>query len=104
MFEFPILQENLILSIDNLTIFATHGSKYNINNLPPFNNIDILLNGHFHIPEFTKYDNFYYINPGSVSIPKNNSTNSCIICENRTFKFFDIKNNNNFNIYRIESI
>ena len=104
MFEFPIMQENMILEYDNLVFYATHGHIYNDKNLPPFSNINILLNGHFHVPTFVKYDNFYYINPGSVSIPKMNSTNSCIIYNNKKFDFYDIKNKNDYKIYRTETI
>ena len=104
MFDFPILQNDLIFSIDGFNFFATHGHKYNENNLPSFKNIDILLNGHFHIPAFIKHQDYIYINPGSVSIPKNNSTNSCIIYHNKNFSFYDIKNQNNYFVYREELI
>ena len=98
MFEFPIMQENMILNFDDLVFYATHGHIYNDKNLPPFSNINILLNGHFHIPTFNKNVGFYYVNPGSVSIPKMNSTNSCIIYKDKKFYFYDIKNKNDYKI------
>ena len=58
---------------------------YNSKNLPPFHKGDILLHGHTHIPACEEYDDYIYINPGSVSIPKENSQHSYIIFENGTF-------------------
>ena len=46
---------------------------------------DILLCGHTHIAADEKCDGFRYINPGSVSIPKENTGNGYIILENATF-------------------
>ena len=46
---------------------------------------DILLNGHFHVPAFEALESFLYMNPGSVSIPKENSQHSYMILEDDTF-------------------
>lgn len=101
MLEFPILQDSSILNIDGLNFFITHGHIYNDMNLPSFKDIDILLNGHTHIPIFKKYDNFTFVNPGSTSIPKGGSCNSSAIYENKEFKFYDLED---FNTYRKEKI
>lgn len=92
--DFLITAPHMILSDSGLNIFITHGHYYNLNHLPPMANIDVLLHGHTHIPAFEKIaDNKYYINPGSVSIPKGGSDNSYIIYENRKFiwKNLDMK-------------
>ena len=104
MFDFPILQENALISIDSYNFFATHGHRYNEENLPPYKNIDILLNGHFHIPAFNKHSEYIYINPGSVSIPKQNTKHSIIIYENKKFQFVDILKTDNTMVYREEYI
>ena len=44
-----------------------------------------MLNGHTHIPKCTEYENYIYMNPGSVSIPKENSAHSYMILENGEF-------------------
>ncbi|MDD4353408.1 MAG: metallophosphoesterase family protein, partial [Candidatus Nanoarchaeia archaeon] len=36
---------------------------------------DILLCGHTHIPKCAEHEGFVYMNPGSVSIPKEGSDN-----------------------------
>ena len=40
---------------------------------------DILLNGHTHIPAHQDNGTFIYMNPGSVSIPKENSAHGYMI-------------------------
>ena len=89
--DFLITAPHMILSDSGLNIFITHGHYYNTGHLPPMMSIDVLLHGHTHIPAFEKItDNKYYMNPGSVSIPKGNSTNSYMMYENRTFTWKDI--------------
>lgn len=98
--QFPIMAEYAYIYIEGLTIYATHGHKYNNDNLPMISEGDILLCGHTHIPAFNKEEKYIYINPGSVSIPKENSKNSYIIIEDNICKFKDIEGNeySKFNI------
>ena len=79
--EFPILAEYCILYLDSRMIFATHGHKFNQADKPMLKKGDILLNGHTHIPKYEDIGEYIYINPGSVSIPKENSAHSYIILE-----------------------
>lgn len=90
MVEFPILGEYALLYVDGLTIFATHGHKYNKENLPNISKGDVLLCGHTHVPMIEKFSDFTYVNPGSVSIPKEKSPNSCMILENKEFSFVNL--------------
>ncbi|MFI3209278.1 MAG: phosphodiesterase [Eubacteriales bacterium] len=85
--EFPILAEYCMLIVptesnDMRTIYATHGHNYNPEKLLPMNNKDILLNGHTHVPACIEYDTCIYMNPGSVSIPKEESEHSYMIIDN----------------------
>lgn len=86
--SFPILADYAYLSLDGLRIFATHGHKFNTDSLPPLAKGDILLHGHTHVPVAIEFgeDNLY-INPGSLSIPKENSPKSYILYENGVFSF-----------------
>ena len=86
--SFPILADYAYLSLDGLRIFATHGHKFNMDALPPLAKGDILLHGHTHVPVAIEFgeDNLY-INPGSLSIPKENSPKSYILYENGVFSF-----------------
>lgn len=80
--NFPILADYAYLYIEGTTFFASHGHIYNETNPPKLSKGDILLNGHTHIPKCVKYENFIYVNCGSVSIPKENSPHTYMIIEN----------------------
>lgn len=88
--QFPILADYAIIATEKSSIFATHGHIFNEDNLPPLHNGDILLHGHTHIPKCVRHDRYVYINPGSVSIPKENSHHGYIILENECFTWKDL--------------
>lgn len=86
--QFPILADYAYISVDGLRIFATHGHNFNTSKLPPLAKGDILLHGHTHVPVVEKFgEGNYYINPGSLSIPKESSPKSYILYENGRFSF-----------------
>lgn len=99
--EFPLLADYCVLELGNKLIYATHGHIYNGNNIPPLKKGDILLNGHTHIPKCTEYENFVYMNPGSVSIPKEDSAHSYMIYENGTFYWKNLENLQEYKSYNI---
>lgn len=88
--QFPLMNTYELLDIDGIKIFATHGHVYSPDNPPPFVEFDILLNGHTHISALTRMDDYFYMNPGSVSIPKGGTAHSYIIYNDRTFTLKDI--------------
>ena len=86
--QFPILADYAYISVDGLRIFATHGHNFNTSKLPPLAKGDILLHGHTHVPVVEEFgEGNYYINPGSLSIPKESSPKSYILYENGRFSF-----------------
>ncbi len=88
--NFPILADYCILSYGKTLIFATHGHKFNLTNTPKLHTGDVLLHGHTHIPACEKQDDFYYLNPGSVSIPKENSHHGYMLFEDGVFTWKDL--------------
>ena len=88
--EFDIKERNMMLYIDGVQFFATHGHIYNETNLPALQHFDVLLNGHTHVTTFNKHKDFVFVNPGSTSIPKQDTKHSCAIYENRTFYFYNL--------------
>ncbi len=88
--EFPIMADYCVITEGKRLIYATHGHNYNEQNLPPLHQGDILLHGHTHIPKCTEHENYTYINPGSVSIPKEDSWRGYIIYEKETFVWKDL--------------
>lgn len=89
--EFPIMADYCILYIEEQMIFATHGHNFNEGNLPPLHKGDILLHGHTHVPKCVVKEEYIYMNPGSVSIPKENSSNGYMIIENNEFIWKDFE-------------
>ena len=98
--EFPILAEFCLISYNNTMIFVTHGHKFNTTSLPPLSKGDILLHGHTHVPKCEKCGDIMYLNPGSASIPKENSHHGYMTFEDGVFmwKDFDGKEINKFSI------
>jgi putative phosphoesterase len=88
--DFPIMADYALLVLEDKTLYLTHGHIYNPINPPKLKKGDILMNGHTHIRAMEEYDEFTYINPGSVSIPKDNKGNSCMLYDNGIFKFIDL--------------
>ena len=89
--DFPILADYAYLSFDGLRIFATHGHNFNTQKLPPLAKGDILLHGHTHVPVVQEFgDGNFYINPGSLSIPKESSPKSYILYKDRKFSFMSL--------------
>lgn len=85
--EFPVLADYALLSLGERIIYMTHGHVFNESNLPPMKKGDILLHGHTHVPKCTKHENFVCLNPGSVSIPKENSPHGYMILQNKKFEW-----------------
>lgn len=71
--------------------YATHGHIYNEQKLPPLHSGDILLHGHTHVPKCVVHETEQYIcmNPGSVSIPKEESWHGYMIWEGKNFVWKD---------------
>ena len=84
--ESPILADYAILSLDGLTVYATHGHKYNPDNPPPLQPGDILIHGHTHVLASVGFGKGNtYLNPGSIAIPKGGNPPSYMIYEDRKF-------------------
>lgn len=83
--EFPILAEYALLYLDGRQVFITHGHKFGTFNPPPLNKGDIILHGHTHVQTFDDSNGYIYMNPGSVSLPKENRQKSYMIYEDGVF-------------------
>ena len=69
--NFPVLADYAVLPVGQRLVYVTHGHVFNLNHLPPLAPGDILLHGHTHVPAWTNFgQGNLYLNPGSVSIPK----------------------------------
>ncbi|MBE6660021.1 MAG: phosphodiesterase [Ruminococcaceae bacterium] len=99
--NFPILSETACLFAGGRTYIAAHGHH----DVPPMRAGDVLLGGHTHVPVFerrTADDGTVYlhINPGSVSLPKENSPHSYVIIDGDRVIFYTLEGD----VYREEKI
>lgn len=90
--EFPVLADYAVLPVGRRLIYATHGHIYHVKNLPPLAPGDVLLHGHTHVPAWTEFgQGNLYLNPGSVSIPKEDSPHSYMILEGNTMQWKELE-------------
>lgn len=85
MLEFPVMADYALFSLDGINLYATHGHLA----IPPMRPNDILVSGHTHVPT---WENNRF-NPGSVSIPKEESHHGYILYADRTFTWKDFDGN-----------
>ena len=80
---FPVMADYAVLALGDHIIYATHGHTFGPDNPPPLTDGDILLSGHTHVPMDEMRDipggKIRCLNPGSVSIPKENSAHGYLI-------------------------
>ena len=91
--QFPVLADYAIVPLGERLVYLTHGHVYNSGKLPPLCPGDILLHGHTHIPACQESESHIYLNPGSVSIPKEGSAHSYMILEDSRFTWKDLDGN-----------
>ena len=70
-------------------LFCTHGHLFGPQNVPPLARGAALLCGHTHVKEIASRDGVLFVNPGSVSLPKDGS-NSYAIYENGAFELREL--------------
>ena len=92
MLEFPIMADYCILSIGSRMVFATHGHHHNENSLPMLQEGDILLHGHTHIPVLEDRGAYMLANPGSVTLPKQESVRGYLLLEEGALTLKDLDN------------
>ena len=90
--EFPILAEYALLYLDGKQVFVTHGHKFNTATPPALQNGDVLLHGHTHVQIFDDSNGYIYMNPGSVSLPKENKQKSYMVYEDGVFTVKSLEN------------
>ena len=92
--EFPILADYMLIFERGRRFFITHGHHYNTTTPPLLANGDVLIHGHTHVLTATPFgDGLTYLNPGSVSLPKENNPPSYMIYEDGRFEIKDFAGN-----------
>ncbi len=104
--DFPIMAEYCIIDSginekNSPLIFATHGHIFGEQNPLNVSKGDILLCGHTHVPACKVHENFIYMNPGSVSIPKENSCRSYMTYENGLFTWKNLEDGKEYKTFSL---
>ena len=94
--QFPVLAEYAFLNADGVDIFATHGHNYGPDKLPPLKAGDCLLCGHIHLPVCRQMGEITYLNPGSLSLPKENTPHSYMTLEDGRFSWHELESGETF--------
>ena len=84
--DFPIVKD-YVLNIGDKQVYLCHG--HHLENI----GYNIILHGHTHVTGVKEKDGKVYINPGSVTIPKENTNRGFIILEDNIFDFYDLDDN-----------
>ena len=85
LISYPMMSDYSSVLYNNRRLFLTHGHVYNKDNLLNINENDVLIHGHTHIPLAEKDAGKIILNPGSISLPKNNFPNSYAVLEDNIF-------------------
>ncbi len=88
---FPLMSDYALLLWGSHTLFVSHGHVFAPDNHPRLLPGDAFLSGHIHIPVCERRNGILYLNPGSVSLPKEGTGNTCMMFENGLFRWFDLK-------------
>lgn len=98
---FPVLADYTVLDTGSRLIFATHGHLFSPSRPLPMKKGDILLSGHMHVPRCEETDGLVFLNPGSVSIPKEGSVRSYMTLENGVFLWKDLESSKTYKEYSL---
>ena len=82
---FPVMADYALVWSGNTRMYLTHGHVYCPDRLPPLQEGDILLYGHTHVPAWEKRGGILCLNPGSVSIPKQDSPRGYMVFSDGVF-------------------
>lgn len=79
---FPCLSDYAAVFADGVNIYLSHGHR----DVPPLKESDVYLTGHTHVP-LKERCGYIHLNPGSVSLPKENSQRGYILFDGGAFYF-----------------
>lgn len=95
---FPVMADYMVLWLGDRMAFVTHGHLYNEEKPPMLKKGDLLIHGHTHVPVIRRHEaeGYTYLNPGSVSLPKEDSPNSYMIYEDGRFSIRELETGEEF--------
>lgn len=91
--DFPIMSTYSTILYNNKRLFLTHGHMFNEDNMPKLSEGDVFIYGHSHLPRAEKNNNIYFINPGSITLPKEGNPHTYGVLEDSSFIIKDLNGN-----------
>ncbi|MGL5327995.1 MAG: metallophosphoesterase family protein [Peptostreptococcaceae bacterium] len=86
--DFDNVENEIVFEIENKTIFLCHGDRYGVSydldeleEKAKKENANIVIFGHTHVPLSIEKDEIWYINPGSLSLPRGGSSRQFLIMD-----------------------
>lgn len=86
------IQEEVTMEVNNKKVLFTHGHVHNIDNVPD-RTINIMFYGHFHTGFIKEENGIIFANPGSISLPKNNTEHSYLVFDKNELVLKDVEGN-----------
>jgi len=97
---FPVF-DYAVIAIEDRFIHLTHGDKYGEDAPPPMKKGDILMSGHTHVAKLSVKEDYVYMNPGSVGIPKEKTPPSYILFDGKTFHLKSLLNGQAYDTFAL---
>lgn len=86
------IEDEKILEWEGRKIFLSHGQNYHLDSWPSVE-FDIMLYGHTHMGFIHEEKGKLFANPGSMSLPKNNTKHSYLTLENGKIQLKEVEGN-----------
>ena len=91
LFDFHIDQDYALVPVEHKLFFLTHGHLYQPYNTSQFE-YDVFLSGHTHTPLMKKEKDIYYLNPGSLSLPRGDLGGTYLVYQDGNFQLRGLDN------------
>lgn len=89
LFSFPMLADSTQFFLGERRVFATHGHLFSPDERPPLRAGDIFISGHIHLIVAESQEQVHILNPGSLSLPKNELPHTYATLDAQAFRVFD---------------
>lgn len=87
---FNVSSDYGVIYADGVALHFSHGHRP----VPPMGKGDVYLTGHTHVPlNVVESEGYLHLNPGSISLPKEDSHRGYILFNDGTFTFKDLDGN-----------
>lgn len=82
-------EDKIEMTISGKKFLFTHGHNLDFENMPK--GFNFVFGGHTHVSSIKNLGSVTYVNPGSLSIPKENTKSSYAVIDDKTISIYDIK-------------